>query len=369
MKILFHSRTALIKIFQEYHQLIEHMEHVAQNPVNPNDRSKRMFSAAGVTEGERLAKFWKSKNAVMMVAFAIDTMAVFEKQSLAFQKNDHSIIGQAKAKSSLIRGIQELLSDPAGGPTTKAVLENSVCYDSAEARLTDQLVFDLYNLTYHDATSQTFTVAQRRHLNDTILSRNHCFNIQDFETTPFVVWTRKRQTENNVDINEQLDVYLNTDAIGKVSDFKESFLETVLGKIYEYFPEGDSSELYIFDQRLWGSSEVDFADGEMMKSQVQSAATFLGVTTSNELLSECYQLLLRLWQVEKTSCENKQTLPTHFWGTILQEDFEMASRDPEYNAISAPLRTLIQRAIVIPMGSAEAERSFSIMNHVVCFAL
>ena len=341
------------------------MEHVADNPVNPDDPSKRMFTAAGVEEGERLAKFWRSKNTVMLVAFAIDTMAVFEKQSLAFQTNDHSVIGQAKAKSSLIQGIQELQSDPTGGLTVKAVLENSVCYDTAEERLTDQAVFDLYNLTYHDATSHTLTAAQRRHLNDTILSRNHCFSIEDFETTPFVVWTRKRQTENKVDITEQLDLYLNTDEIGRVSELKESFLDTVLEKIYDYFPEGDSSELRIFDQRLWGSSEVDLANEDVTKTQIQSAATFLGVATSDDLLDECYKLLDTLWQEEKTACANKQTLPTHYWGEVLQEDFETATTDPD-KAMSINLRKIIQTAIVIPMGSAEAERSFSIMNHVVC---
>ena len=83
-------------------------------------------------------------------------------------------------------------------------------------------------------------------------------------------------------------------------------------------------------------------------------------------MDECYNLLSKLWEEEKSSCANKQTIPTHFWGKILEEDSDIDEDDIMMGAtkMSELLRRLIQTAIVIPMGSAEAERSFSVMNHV-----
>ena len=360
---------ALIKIFQQYHQLVEHIEHVASNPVDPDDpkKKKKMFSPAGVSEADRLALFWKSKNTVMMVAFNIDVMAIFERQSLAFQKNDHSLIGQAKAKKSLIEGIQELKADPAGGPTTKEVLLNSICYTSAEEKLADQLVLDLYNLTDIDAFDQTLNLPHniQKHLNETIRSRNACYSIEDFETTQTVSWRRKRVGKNGEDISEKLDLFWSSQEIRHMSALKEEYLDTILANIYEYFPEGDSSELIIFDQRLWGTS-VDLMNEDLVKSQIESARIFLGVESSEFLLDECYKLLSKLWEEEKFSCANKQTIPTHYWGNVLKEDLDINEDDSDMGIIkmSALLRRLIQTAIVIPMGSAEAERSFSVMNHV-----
>ena len=351
---------ALIKIFQQYHQLVEHIEYVASNPVDPNDPKKKMFSSAGVSEADRLGLFWRSKNVVMTVTFNIDVMAVFEKQSLAFQRNDHSLIGQAKAKKQLIEGIKELQADPAGGPTTKEVLLNSICYTSAEHKLTDQLVLDLYNLTYTDAFDQTLTLSHniQRHLNETIRSRNACHSIEEFESTETVSWWRKRVTNSNEEISEKLDLFWSSNEIRRISTFKEEYLDTLLAKIYEYFPEGDSSELIIFDQRLWGTS-VDLTDENLVKSQIESARKFLGVDASDSLLDECYSLLSKLWEEEKFGCANKQTIPTHYWGNVLKDDLEITEDTMGATKMSASLRRLIQTAIVIPMGSAEAERSFS----------
>lgn len=176
----------------------------------------------------------------------------------------------------------------------------------------------------------------------------YCNTIENYERANFVKWG---------DITLEGDY----EELGQLSTIFESYLDSIRAAIDHYFPEDNTEELRIFDHRKWiGMPSKD------LRSSFNKVGTVLRVkfpspSEKSKIATEFVRLVNKFVS-EKTVvstehdfwCSYSSSKPVDFWSAVLRRD------DLE---ISPTLRKMIQIAIVIPMGGAQAERSFSVMNH------
>lgn len=132
---------------------------------------------------------------------------------------------------------------------------------------------------------------------------------------------------------------------------RKELCQKLLAEIKRYFPESEFSEFEIF---VPSKLPKDIADAQVYgQSQVQDLAKRFKlpeITTANEWK----ELLINLIG-SNTFCSQKGHAPDVFWPYYLRKkDFFWGSN----------IKALIETALVLPSGSADAERAFSILKHI-----
>lgn len=144
------------------------------------------------------------------------------------------------------------------------------------------------------------------------------------------------------------------DDVPRLSDIRVTFLNSIIAQIKSYFPNSDLKLFKIFLPKE-------------LPNEIGYALTY-GVVEINRLcelfrMSECLRLvsdwsnlLISIMDSEDLCTYKTSNVETHaFWSHFLNAPgivwFERTTK-------------LIQTILVIPVGSAEAERGFSIFNHI-----
>ena len=150
----------------------------------------------------------------------------------------------------------------------------------------------------------------------------------------------------------------NNPKLGTLSELQPKYLEELRKKLDDYFPEDRTQEMSIFDHRKWqGLTTLT------IKSKFKKACTCLRLAREGPKLQTEFANLLKSLRDDTIHLEEfKDSSPVSFWEDVLRKD---AQKDDERDVkITDPLKKIIQIAILIPMGGAQAERSFSVMNNV-----
>ena len=329
--------------------MVQHFERVASDPTDKRTDQK-MFSKASVKEGRRLANFFLNKNVLAYIIVNLEIMTLFEKMSVVAQANDQSIIGQAKAKKDLIDGLHKI-RDNHSGPLIEKFLGETKCFGTTEEVLQDVIIEDLFgaegdgiegsgnqgNGGQGTETEQSGTDGSGEE------EKKPCESIEKMEKAKGVEW-------------RELDLTTNKLEMGLMSTELALYLDTIEDAVEQYFPVKSTEDLEILDQRLWKDPNLETdEDIQKIKQKFKNAADILGKKdVSSTVQNEFVDLMKALWNEKGPQCSNSEDLPTHFWGDVLRTKSDLTE----------DLKEILQRSIVIPMGTAEAERSFSTMNHI-----
>ena len=224
------------------------------------------------------------------------------------RKGFFSVIGQALSYKSLIDGITELRNST--GLMTEKLLQATICYANMTDYLQDLMLVEL---------------EQER------LITTSCETMEEFENADAVIWNG-------------FDLLTNSEDMPLMSDYSDLYLDTIEEHTEQYFPEQDSKVLEILDQRLWNSIELPEQE-DLVKSKFEEAAYFLGMPNISSTAQE--EFLDIVSEFKENGCQNIEDNPTQYYGWIIKE---------KMMKMSPALRTVLQRGIVIPMSSAEAER-------------
>lgn len=139
-----------------------------------------------------------------------------------------------------------------------------------------------------------------------------------------------------------------------LTEIREKFLNSMIDQIKSYFP---SSDLNVF--KIFRPADIPGDVGQSLTYgvlEIKKLCAMFKLGECSELLNDWAKLLESIIENENfCSLRNSKTETYAFWSKYLNE-----------NGISWTTKTikLVQIILVIPIGSADAERGFSIMNHL-----
>lgn len=145
-----------------------------------------------------------------------------------------------------------------------------------------------------------------------------------------------------------------SEGIPQLLEIRERFLDSIIAQIKSYFP---SSDLKLF--RVFLPKEIPNEIGKALTYGVVEINRLCEVFKMSEclrLVSDWGELLISIIDSEDFCIYKTRNTETHvFWSHFL---------NAQGIVWSERTKKLIQSILVIPIGSAEAERGFSIFNHI-----
>lgn len=169
-----------------------------------------------------------------------------------------------------------------------------------------------------------------------------CLSLQNYEDAESVTFNGIRL---KADHRTHLVQWLQT--------IRGPFLDDMIEQIESYFP---SSQLKDFDIFKPSNIPKDIASSSVYGlGEVHSLCEFFEWDYCRALASEWTHLLTTIIESERF-CELHNENALTFWSQFLQTN---------HIAWTDKTRMLIYTVLVLPIGSAEAERGFSIMNHII----
>lgn len=250
-------------------------------------------------------KQMQNRNYIAFAAFAVDVLGEFSVQSKTLQQKANTLIGQ-KQQFNKFRKRIEKLKTPEG---------------------------------YGDRLSELLTKAKCETRDDVMES---CKTLETYEQSvkvDFKQTTMLSQTESS-------------SRFAKLSSMQSDLVDALLNGIDRYFPESETDALSALDP---ATLPVDPDEGRGFKVQMIAQLANFFKLPSSETTGE-WQNLLEILLSKKEIMKYKNAGPNIFWG------FALAAQEVEWGKFKN-IRQIIRSALVLPSGSVEAERGFSIMKH------
>jgi len=150
-----------------------------------------------------------------------------------------------------------------------------------------------------------------------------------------------------------------TDKFSKLNEIRHTIIDRIKDEIENYFPEGNLKNFDILLPKKWPWERGLLFDFYGITEIIELAKLFKIVEDGNErqihqLAQDWKQLTHQILKGEER-CSMQTANPRDFWPYYLQKKNILWSEQ---------MRKLIRTILVLPIGSADAERSFSIMNHI-----
>ena len=145
-----------------------------------------------------------------------------------------------------------------------------------------------------------------------------------------------------------------TSNLPKVTTIRDSVIESLLEEIGSYFPEGDMKSYQVLDPANFPAEQRQlpfYGSLEIIKVAKQ-----LGYTNYDEIAHQ-WSNLLRQFGEWPGYCQEKETESRKFWSHVLR----MPQSKLEF---PSALKEFLKTLLVLPIGTADCERSFSIMGHI-----
>jgi hypothetical protein len=159
-------------------------------------------------------------------------------------------------------------------------------------------------------------------------------------------YTSISNTWQNINLVDDKDVPM-------LDNIKLTFLKLLQEEIISYFPQDELLNFNVFDPKKWPQSE----DALKLFGQesVTHLATIFGIPSQQ--IAQHWKILILSICAEKDFCRYQKSEPIPFWSHYLQVEFPVVRWQND-------IKKLIMIILVLPIGSADAERGFSIMNHI-----
>jgi len=202
---------------------------------------------------------------------------------------------------------------------------------------------------YKNQMLQTFDALKRNNgasLQD-FLNHVTCSHLQSrmLKCTLPQYYTSISNTWQNIDLVEDKDVPM-------LDNIKLTFLKLLREEIISYFPQDELLHFNVFDPKKWPQSK------DALKLFGQESVTHLATRFAIPVhrIAEQWKIVLLSISDKNDFCRYQKSEPIPFWSHYLQADSSVQwQRD---------VKQLIMIILVLPIGSADAERGFSIMNHI-----
>ena len=164
-----------------------------------------------------------------------------------------------------------------------------------------------------------------------------CSSTQFYASASKVVWqTVELQNDRNVPF---------------IDDIKQPFLNSLLDEINSYFPEGELTDFMIFVPQHWSQSVTSLKTYGQDEIKRFSSKFQLPPQT---VAAEWKDIIIAISK-QDDFCRYQKSDAIYFWSHYLQV---------ENIPWKENIKTLLMTILVLPIGSADAERGFSIMNHI-----
>ena len=330
------------KIFKRHKDIVQGLEYIISV-----EQTRGKAGEASVDDATELVGYLTDRNAIATLVFNLDIQARFSIESLMFQKTLSSLIGQVEREYFLVTHL-ELLKN-GGGEQFDEFIKACKC---------GQLKTNLVN----------------------------CNNLNEYETAKYVMY-------QDIELKKGRD-YL----YPKLSGFKIGYIDKIKEKLNEFFPRyGNDAKARVptqiftpLNQAVWPDKKNGIQTYEA--GSIEEIAKIFGLPYTATLQDE-FNRLVKTILVEATADqssenpgelsdphvvdeliehENKRLKLQQRFIIQMQEHFfcDFRNSDPvlfwevvlRKFPISAELQRLIKSSIIIPLGSADAERSFSALN-------
>lgn len=298
---------AIMNIYQHHSALYLHLKEIVKN-------ERKKFNEKAVKKAGKFCNFLEDKNAILLMVFNIDVMAAFAIESKIMQRQDTSIIAQAKSKKYLLSQLEKV-------ETIETYRESNT--------------FAFLN---HEAFCFRTKLAAERYIKKRGRGTS-CKTIRRFETSPYIVF------DGHILSMKELEIPL-------LSVYKDDYLKDIKEKIEKYYPSKEVEMFEALDQRLW-STETNARD---LKKKAKKIAKYLKIDDPDigDSFARLYEAIIAdggFW------CQSRASTPRSFWAEVLMNS-------KKFNIVSTELVRMILSALVIPISSSEAERAFSILNAI-----
>jgi hypothetical protein len=166
-------------------------------------------------------------------------------------------------------------------------------------------------------------------------AQNRVCYIEDYISSDTVYWQNKKLTNSTSYLNE----------------YREQFLNDITNQINSYFPEGELNSFQIFTPKMIpdDESKIEFYGVEELKL-ICNKFGYDYLT-----IFEDWKRVLKNIISRADFCQIGKSDPNYFWPYFLNKQVGWTEA----------LKKMIRTVLVIPIGSADAERGFSIMNHIL----
>lgn len=150
------------------------------------------------------------------------------------------------------------------------------------------------------------------------------------------------------------DIELTNDMgkVDQINDFRENFIQNIIDQLNSYFPEGRLTAFDILLPKKWPidkASLTTYGQAEI-QSLAQKFMHWMPTTTQAIDIGIQWKNLLQKIADKPGFCESKLAEPNIFWKKYLADTTVHWGTE---------LKELIRIALVLPIGSADAERGFS----------
>ena len=323
---------AMKKIAENWKPLLDHMNFIIAAP-------KKTFSNNTVTEAINIKEFLLNKFALSTIFFNLDVQYEFKKQSLEFQKKLGSIVGSAKQRTELKMGIEDLKVNL--GSHLNSFLKETHCVADVQAAESIMQV-DLASQQFHDSCKSLEELESR-----TVVYKNVII-----EDNGLMAQVGKKQSKKFVSLTSEV---VKQTPVLQHTTFKNAYLDEILKNINDFLPAGKLDSFSIFDNRDWGSEVPISKLRAESEAKLKDLSTTFGIGYESAIFESWMEVLENIKEEVYPYCYMRRSMPAAFWMNVLNSD----------STINPKLQRIILSSIVIPYGSAEAERAFSAMNRIM----
>lgn len=243
----------------------------------------------------------KGKNFLVIFNFVSDVLHHLSYWSLRMQERTALLVDFTKFDEKIIKTFQNLKTD--NGKDLTIFLEKSVCGNDDSQK---------------------------------------CKTVDNYESHEHVTYA---EVQLIIDINS---------GVPYLSEIRNSFLDSIIQEIKSYFPSSDLALFHVFyPSNIPTEESLSITYGV---KEINEFCEIFGMSECNKLLNEWAKLLESIILHEKfCTMRNDKTETFAFWSFFLNEiGVHWTDRTTR----------LIQTILVLPIGSADAERGFSVMNHI-----
>lgn len=137
----------------------------------------------------------------------------------------------------------------------------------------------------------------------------------------------------------------------RLSTFRTQFIESVISEIHSYFPEGSTSMFDVFNPSSLPKNMKSVPSYSKKIIQVAERFQFNSATLITQF-SALLQFLIT--EMNNEYCAHLNSAPHEFWSHFLNSN--TLKWDTE-------IKQLVTIVLILPVGTADVERSFSVLNH------
>ena len=310
------------KVILNHKQLATHLMMISKD---------RRFEADARAKALNLYRILTNKNMLATLASQLDFQELLKAQSKMYQEKESTLIGQGKARKSLLDRMTNL-KNAGGGPWTFYLLGKSMCQD-----------VELEELNEPDGVTINFVEGHEKNGQP-----RHCLSLEMYEHDKVVFDGTALKGEVTTPFKVKKGNF------HRYSTFRDSYLTKLIKEVESYLPSSDLvNALSLMDIHAWPLT-YDEIDHQQQTEHMSYLTKWLNMPYD---IGHAWLGLIRQFYNQKgflCAVRKDKVSPKDFWQSVLiQEKF-----------MDEDLRKFIQSILTIPFSAAIVEHAvFPCIGH------